>query len=270
MKAFIAQWIPPIFFRIIRRAQAKSVFFDGWFDNWDEAISRTSGYDQENISNQVLEASLLVSQGKAVFERDSVIFNEIQYSWPLLTGLMWAAAHNQGELRVLDFGGALGTSYFQNLKFLRHLKNVEWSIVEQKNFVVLGQQYLQNNTLKFYNSIPDLSAERQANVVLLSSVMQYLSEPYKIMDKLLGENPSVIIFDRTSFINSGDKDKIRIQNVPKEIYKASYPCWFLSKPKLCNYLIDRGYKVLEDFNSDENLDKFATWGGMILIRERND
>lgn len=269
MKAFIIQWIPPIFLRIIRRAQAKSIFFDGWFDDWNDAISRCSGYDQENISNKVLEASLLVSQGKAVFERDSVIFKEIQYSWPLLAGLMWAAVQNQGELRVLDFGGALGASYFQNLKFLLHLRNVEWSIVEQKNFVAHGQRHLQNDTLKFYGSISDLAAERQTNVVLLSSVMQYLQEPYEVLDKLLVGNPSVVIFDRTSFINAGNEDKIRIQNVPKEIYKASYPCWFLSKPKLCKYLIDRGYKVLEDFNSDENLDQFATWGGMILIRERD-
>jgi putative methyltransferase (TIGR04325 family) len=269
MNSSITQWIPPIFIRFFRKVGSRSINFDGWYTEWNDANAQCSGYDQESIVNQALNASLLVSQGKAIFERDSVIFDDIQYSWPLLSGLMLAAALEDGQLKVIDFGGALGTSYFQNLRFLEQLKNIEWSIIEQKHFVALGRQHLLNETLKFYNSIQDLSAERQANVVLLSSVMQYLPEPYEILNELLLKNPKVVIFDRTSFINSGDEDRIRIQNVPEEIYKASYPCWFLSKPKLCNYLNERGYKVLESFDSNECLDKFATWGGMILIRVTN-
>ena len=72
----------------------------------------------QDILDKVLAATLKVKQGQAVFERDSVLFDEIEYSWPLLAGLMWAAASNGGKLNVLDFGGALGSSYYQNRKFL--------------------------------------------------------------------------------------------------------------------------------------------------------
>ena len=256
--------------RFLRSVRPRGIFFDGWYTVWSDAYAQCSGYDQENIAQQALSASLLVSQGKAVFERDSVLFDQIHYSWPLLSGLMFAAAMDDGVLKVIDFGGAFGTSYFQNQKFLKHLKNIEWSVIEQSNFVALGRQHLQNSILKFYHSTQELSVKRQANVVLLSSVMQYLPNPYAVLGELLQQNPKVVIFDRTSFIISGGEDRIRIQHVPKEIYKASYPCWFLSKSKLLLYLEGQGYKLLEMFDSDENLDKFATWGGMIFIRESND
>ena len=43
-----------------------------------------------------------VKKGEAVYERDSMIFDQIEYSWPVLFGLMWAAAQNSGYLKVLD------------------------------------------------------------------------------------------------------------------------------------------------------------------------
>jgi putative methyltransferase (TIGR04325 family) len=39
----------------------------------------------------------------------------------------------------LDFGGSLGSSYFQNKKFLDALRLVEWNVVEQENFVATGE-----------------------------------------------------------------------------------------------------------------------------------
>ena len=45
-----------------------------------------------------------MKNGEAVYERDSVLFDEIQYSWGLLAGLQKAALENDGKLCVLDFG----------------------------------------------------------------------------------------------------------------------------------------------------------------------
>ena len=55
-----------------------------------------------------------VKNGETVYERDSVIFDQIEYSWPVLTGLMCAAAQNSGCLKVLDFGCSLGSSNLEN------------------------------------------------------------------------------------------------------------------------------------------------------------
>jgi putative methyltransferase (TIGR04325 family) len=84
--------------------------FEGSYNTWQEADAHCNGYDNMDILEKVLFATLKVKNGEAVYERDSVIFDQIEYSWPVLTGLMWAAAQNSGCLKVLDFGGSLGSS----------------------------------------------------------------------------------------------------------------------------------------------------------------
>ena len=59
------------------------------------------------ILGKVLEATLKVKNGEAVYERDLVLFDHIEFYWPVLSGLMWVAARNNGRLNVLDYGGTL-------------------------------------------------------------------------------------------------------------------------------------------------------------------
>ena len=58
-----------------------------------------------------------MKRGEAVFESDSVLFDEIKDSWPVTAALMCAAARSNGELYFLDFRWSLGSSYFQNRRF---------------------------------------------------------------------------------------------------------------------------------------------------------
>ena len=88
--------------------------FEGSYSTWQEADALCNGYDNMDILEKVLSAILKVKNCESVYERDSVIFDQIEYSWPVLTGLMWAAAQNSGCLKVLDFGGSLGSSNLEN------------------------------------------------------------------------------------------------------------------------------------------------------------
>ncbi len=121
LRALARDWFPPAVVRLIRRGrgpqQDGGLRFEGDFATWEEASAQCAGYDAEDILAKVLAATLKVKSGEAACERDSVLFDDIEYAWPVLAGLMWAAARNGGKLNVLDFGGALGSSYFQNRKF---------------------------------------------------------------------------------------------------------------------------------------------------------
>ena len=113
----------------------------GWsgdYTDWQTALQKGTGYNATNILELVKEATLKVKNGEAVYERDAVLFDTIEYSWPLLSGLMLAAAKNKGSLNVVDFGGSLGSSYFQNRFYLRELESVSWNVIEQPAFVDCG------------------------------------------------------------------------------------------------------------------------------------
>ena len=139
----VKTWLPPCLLTFIKKIYLKKnsrIVFEGPFPSWMEASKSCTGYNIEIILQKVLSASLKVKSGDAVYERDSVLFNKIEYSWPITAGLMQAAAINRGFLSVIDFGGALGSSFYQNREFLVGLKSVRWSIVEQTHFVEAGKR----------------------------------------------------------------------------------------------------------------------------------
>lgn len=243
-------WLPPVLARQLSRLSrlGGGITFEGPFATWNEAVNYSSGYDGEQILEKVLASTLMVKRGEAVFERDSVIFDKVQYAWPVTAGLMWVAARNGGRLSVLDFGGSLGSSYFQNREFLADLPNVRWSVIEQAHFVKAGRKHIQDERLVFYPKIAECVAKEKPNVVLLSSVLQYLEDPYAVLDELVRSGVNLIIVDLT-IVNKSQSNKIFLQNVPKSIYEASYPVHALSEKQLFTRLGLAGFGLVVSFPS---------------------
>ena len=239
----------------------------GDYETWAAVAAQASGYDSDVILQKCRNALLKVKNGEAVYERDSVLFNEIQYSWPLLAGLQRAALENKGKLCVLDFGGSLGSTYYQNKEFLNTLDELEWCIVEQKTFVDCGKEYFEEEQLKFYYTLEECILEHKPNVLILSSVWQYLEKPYEWIEKFVALKIPYIIIDRTTFVNS-ERDILTIQTVPEGIYKASYPAWFFNmdhfKDQFENYAILASFDAHEGYVIHLKNGLTSTYKGFIL------
>ncbi len=245
MKRFIRSLIPPILFTAIQKYRNRKYGWKGDYSTWQQAKRASTGYEKDNILRAVENAVSQVKSGKAVYERDSVIFDEIQYSWPLLTGIMLASVKT-GSVKVLDFGGSLGSTYYQNKKFLDIIDSVSWSIVEQKHFVEIGKKKFEDERLKFYYSVEECLKKEQPNVLLLSSVLQYLEKPYEILDLLLQYDFSFILLGLTAV--STEKEKLTVQYVHPSVYEARYPCWLLDYNKIQHIFEKNNYQVIEKFN----------------------
>lgn len=232
--------------RIPRLASSKPGYH-GDFTSWAEAVKSADGYDSDGILEKVRHALSMVRDGHAVYERDSVLFSKVEYSWPLLTSLLWIASQQGNCLRLIDFGGSLGSSYFQNRAFLRHLNVLSWNIVEQESFVSCGQTEFANENLHFYRTISDCQKECTCDVILLASVLPYIENPYALLNEIIAQGFSYILIDRTPVL-SGTKDRLTVQVVPPEIYTASYPAWFLSEQKMLDMLSPH-YETISDFDS---------------------
>lgn len=254
MKKLLKKFIPQSILKKYQDINKKYGFF-GDYKDWEEAKRETTGYDSEKILAKVKGSLLKVKNGEATYERDSVLFDKIEYSWPLLACLLYVASVNDNKLNVLDFGGSLGSSYYQNKKFLSHLKELHWNIVEQENFVRTGQESFQNGQLKFYSTIEESSENQKPDVLLLSSVIQYLEDPYEFIEKIKCHNIPYIIFDRTAFMKDTGRERLTVQKVNPRIYPASYPAWFLDINKL-KEMFKNKYELIADFDS---LDLGVPW-----------
>lgn len=263
-KQFLKNWLPPEIFRITRRLSG--ITWSGDYNSWADAEKVCTGYDSEIILNRIKDSSLKVKKGEAVYERDSVLFDEIQYSWPLLSALLWIAVQSKGLLNVIDFGGSLGSTYFQNRKFFSALpSSVSWNVVEQKHFVDAGRRYFEDDKLKFYYDIESCLRDHSPNTIIFSGVIQYLKKPYGTLERVKSMGFEFILFDRTPFTLDG-KDRLTVQTVPSEMYAISYPCWFFDKKRFI-YFFQNEYCTIAKFESSDSANIRSIFEGCILQKK---
>ncbi len=236
---------PPVVFDLLRHS--RKPIFQGNYGTWDEARMASGGYDSAVVLDKVKNALLSVKKGEAAYERDSVLFEQVHYSWPLLAALLWIATKSRNRLDIVDFGGSLGSTYFQNRVFLSHLSEVHWNIVEQPTFVQCGRDHFQDASLRFYHTINDCLKENRPSAFILSSVLPYLENPHDVLDEIVRYRVNYVILDRTPILNRGD-DRLTVQTVPPEIYGASYPAWFFNRDRLLAHF-KNDYELIAEFDA---------------------
>lgn len=257
---------PPLVSRALaRRSKHATRFLDG-FDTWAAATDAATGYAHETILAQVEKATDAVVTGRAAFERDGVTFDAIEYRWPVAAALMWQAARSGGSLRVLDFGGSLGSTYRQYGRLLCDL-TVAWGVVEQPEFVAAGRRF-EDGRLSFHDAVDAGAVAVDPNVALFSSVLQYLSDPYAAIDDVAATGVQTIVIDRTPMTELAH-DVPAVQLVPASIYAASYPSWLFSRERLVAHLagwdlIDTFPGIEPDMNTDGGTP--VRWLGMTFVR----
>jgi putative methyltransferase (TIGR04325 family) len=220
------------------------------FDTFDSAKKWISslgfaGYEEENFIQKLYTSASLVRDGKATYERDTVIFPRIQYAWELLASLL-IVSKGKRRVKIIDFGGGLGTTFWQNSSML-NLAGVEtsWIIIEQKRLVEIGKSEFESDFLKFVPSLADVVSD-EIDAVLFGGSLCYLENPYDILNQTFLLGPHFIIFDRTPFRNISE-DTIAVQFVPKSIYKAAYPIRIFSIAKFNNFM-NREYELIEQWD----------------------
>lgn len=264
-----------MFRRILRNSQSKLLVrllgdcrtwtaYAGRYGSWEDALRESSGYDSAIILNRVLEATRKVASSPGLWERDSVVFDSNEVNQPVLDCLLAVAVAAGGRLSVLDFGGSLGSVWWQHRTHLAHLPQIRWCVVEQPTFADIGRKEFQTNELRFYETVETCIARESPNVILLSSVLPYVRKPYELIDTLSETDCDDMIIDRTGF-TSGDKDLLTVQYVPSNIYRASYPCWFLSEPRFLAK-VGENWDVRKRWDNSDSVSRPFFYQGLFLRR----
>ena len=124
---------------------------------------------------------------------------------------------------------------------------LHWSVVEQENYVRCGKEFFEGKNLKFHFTIEESMKARKADVLLLSSVVQYLEKPHEFLEAIKQYQFKYILIDRTAFIKADRPDRLTLQVVPPEIYEAHYPAWFFNEKRFLEHF--EGYEIKMEFES---------------------
>ena len=236
-------------------------WFRGEFSSWAEAAARSGTYADRAILERVVAASREVRDGRAAFERDGFAFTEPRQNQPFLAAAFRAADAAGGELRVIDFGGALGSLYWQHREAFRGLRHLQWKVVEQEAYVAAGRREFETAALSFWPDLRSACDGPRANLAVLSSVVQYVPDPYAVIDAVVRLEPAWLFFDRLPLI-AGPTDRLTIEHVPPDVGAETYPAWFLSEERFLKAVGAR-YRMVDRFRTyleggSESWDVFGT------------
>ncbi|WP_156898704.1 methyltransferase, TIGR04325 family [Bradyrhizobium erythrophlei] len=225
--------MPPGLPWLMHRIKHGNTGLVGAYPSWEEAKKHSCGYDEDQIVARIVNTTrAVVDSEEQLFDRDGVIFRAAMPPFPLLTFLLRSAIRSGDSLSVLDFGGALGSTYRQCQPFLKDIRSVRWHIVETPKLVVAGREFATEN-LRFFETIEPATLEMEPDIVLFSGVLQYLDDPFGILAKAVSLNPEFIVVDRNPFCSSA-RDLYTVQVVSDEIFPARLPFRAFSNEKFAS------------------------------------
>lgn len=241
-------------------------WFHGDFSTWAEAKVRTKGYEDQTGFDRVVEAARAVRAGRAVWDRDGMPFNEPELHHPLLQALNVVASENGGRLELVDFGGALGSTWWQHRQALAGVV-VSWRIVEQAALVDAGRREFTAGPLSFHTTLSEALAARHVQVLLLSGVLSYLEAPHALLADVIDQGIPHVILDRTPLV-TGDRDRLVVQSTPPELGGGSYPCWLFERERLLAPLRAH-YELVAEWPVDfDRVDGTVTYHGFHFRHRR--
>jgi len=185
----------------------------------------------------------------------------------LLTAVLLTILLKKSEtVIVVDFGGACGALYFQIRKILDKKYKLNYCVVELPRTVTIAKAN-ENEELFFTDNLADAISRCNGAIDLLhvSSVIQYLDEPYKYLQQLLDCKAQLLLFNRMC-MTLGDHDIISVQKTrfhnhgigsavdefPDRIVKS--PHTNIQK-SIFDSLLKEKYEIVYFFNDNSSLHK---------------
>jgi putative methyltransferase (TIGR04325 family) len=249
----VREFTPPVVWSFVKRRLPRLVRacgghythirFTGDYATFEEARRAATGYDAPAILEATRKAILMVKNGQHRWERDAMISDTYDQPWALLACLLRIAARNgRRALRVLDFGGSLGSTYYWCRPFLAADITLTWTVVEQPAHVAVGKAEFANEELQFASTVSEALRISKPDVLLISGVLHFLPEPEAFLEEMRTWLIPHLILDREPLWDH-PHHRLTVQHVPKEIYEASYPAWFLARDRILG-AIQRDYDLL--------------------------
>lgn len=158
--------------------------------------------------------------------------------------LMLAAliGHQTRQIRILDFGGALGIPYVHLKKSLPESYSIEYYVVETQKMCEEGRSiYQADNHIHFLNSATFLSSTDQLaiDIIYINSVLQYIENYSDLLTLLASYCPQFFLFTRLSSSN------IPTYATAQKNYKGvSLPYWFIAHREVVELMANHGYSLL--------------------------
>jgi putative methyltransferase (TIGR04325 family) len=201
--------------------------YAGVYPRFEDVVEVGGGYDDDDWPNTAAQYSRwAIAKNESAFIPGAVV-NEAALL-PLLVSASGAA-------RVLDFGGAAGSSYIA-AKY-GSLRGIDrYVIVEHRNVCAKGRELFRKDPkVEFRTDIP----QEQFDLVLIGSALQYVSD-YKVLLKQLTDlKPRWLLLTKTPAGENATYVTAQVNLPGKRL-----ACWIFNDRELVSVMESLNYKLI--------------------------
>lgn len=172
--------------------------------------------------------------------------NSFRLSSEQMEVLAWfGIAQKTGPISVLDFGGGIGHTYYLCKNFFGDQAIRRWIICELESKVKILSDLVEKENLDFVSDVENLNTD--IDFVLISGTLQYTSEPFVILQKVLQLSPQYILILKTPYWEKTTRLTKQLSWKTQEGFseRQSYPFWLLNESDIMK-LFEGRYKKLMD------------------------
>ena len=214
--------------------------------SWESAVARSSGYESANVVEPVVTAARRVQIDSQTSNVSTSRYQQIA------AGLLYCVSQGRFSsaepIRVLDVGGA-GADYFYQFQKYAPQINFDWTVLETPALAeAMSNEFGRNlSNLRWVSSIENTN--EIYDVVLCSSVFQYVEKPFELLATLVKKSEFLIV-NRISLVDSPEHF-VAVQRIISNGKRASYPIHFFAEKKFLNEMSQYGdvemrWLVVED------------------------
>jgi putative methyltransferase (TIGR04325 family) len=232
------------FDRLARAAQPRNLTYSKPYPSWNAARAVAGDHGAPQAVEAVARAARAVQTGAAAYAQGGTAHARPDYRWPLLAGLLDAAARHGAyagtPFHVVDYGGALGATYIQHRRFLDAIPQLRWSVVELSAYAKLGAAEFADERLQFFDGFEAALTRGPADAAIFVSSLQYMETPNAVLAQLAAHNVPTVILDAMHW--SREDDEVRVQRI-RTLNDARLVLRFLSRRRLLATMNGLGYDM---------------------------
>ena len=181
-----------------------SKVWDGVFATFAEAAPDGTVFEEAIWLDKIAERCRQLSNASGENDAVAPVAVTRDYALPFVAA---CAAPHAGPLRILDFGGGMGTTFLPLVKMLAPDQPIDFVIVENAAVCSAGRDFFKHDSrITFREQVP--GADEYFDIVHCGSSLHYVDDWEAMLDKLAALRPEYLLFadlpaaENPSFVTS--------------------------------------------------------------------
>lgn len=213
----------------------KTPLWEGVYESFSEVPIAGPGFSGGDWLEQSTEK---LEELRSLAAKNGSVSQLTGYTESLLPVVAAMVQAKLKTVRILDFGGGLGFSYYQVLQGLPSSAGLEFHIIDIEAVCAAGELIFSDEPqIVFHSALTDV-ADQRFDIVHIGSSLQYIGLWQEQLTKLCRLEPEYVLMAN---IPAGD---IETFATAQNYYGSKIACWFFSVADLTESMSDNGFELV--------------------------